>query len=202
MNNKGQAALLVLGIIIVFIVLIIMAIAGAYNGLVNKDVAAKKAWGNVQTAYQRRADLIPNLVETVKGAKNFEQQTQTKIAELRSQATQVQQQVQNAKTPTEIQAAGTQMQDVMSRLMVVVEAYPDLKSNQNFLSLQDELAGTENRIKYERDNYNAAVQDYETTVRSFPTNMLAGMYGFSADKWAMFTADQGAQNTPKVNFSS
>jgi LemA protein len=200
MNKKGQIGL-VLGVIALVIVLCIAIVAGMYNGLVNADVNVKAKWGNVQTAYQRRADLIPNLVDTVKGYKNYEQETLTKITELRSQAGQAQNDVKAAKTPAEIDAAGTEMSSVMSRLLVIVEAYPDLKASQNFLSLQDELSGTENRIKYERDNYNTAVQAYEVKTRSFPTSMLAGMFGFNFDRYKMFEAQAGAENAPKVNFN-
>jgi LemA protein len=202
MNKKGQSGVLVGAIVVIVVMLfIVMIIAGMYNSLVQVDVSTGKAWGNVQTAYQRRADLIPNLVATVQGAKTFEQQTQTQIAALRSQAGQVQQQVQTATTPGELQTAANDMSGIVSRLLVIVEAYPDLKSNQNFLALQDELAGTENRIKYERDNYNTAAQSYQLAVRSFPTNILAGMFGFSVDKWRMFQADASAQTAPKVNFT-
>ena len=176
MNNKGNVwlGIGIAFLIVLFIVLIIGGwIAGTYNTLVAPDTGTAQSWGNVQSAYQRRADLIPNLVETVKGARDFEKSTQTEIAQLRSQAGSIQQNVQNAKTTDELQTAGNDMNGVLSRLLVVVEAYPDLKSNQNFLSLQDELAGTENRIKFERDNYNKQVMVYQTTVRSFPTNMLA-----------------------------
>lgn len=189
------------GMIVLGIIgLMLLVTMGMYNGLVSKDVNVENNWGRVQTAYQRRADLIPNLVETVKGAKNFEQGTQTKIAELRSQAGQAKIDVNNAKDVESMQAAGDQMSSVLSRLMVIVEAYPDLKSNQNFLALQDELASTENTIKYERDEYNNAVRDYKVSVRSFPTSIMANMFGFSQEKWKMFAAEAGAQNAPKVDF--
>jgi LemA protein len=196
MNKKAQVsiALIILIAIIAIIFIVIMWAISAYNGLVQKDVATEKAWGNVQSAYQRRVDLIPNLVETVKGVVKFEQDTQTQIAALRSGIT-------SARTPAELQTAGNKVNSYLQGLNINVEAYPDLKSNQNFLALQDELAGTENRIKFERDNFNAAVQTYKTSVRSFPTNFIAGMYGFPLDKWNMFTADEGAQNAPKVNFT-
>jgi LemA protein len=192
----------IVGVVIVgIIVLLLLMVAGTYNSLVNKDTTVEQKWGNVQTAYQRRADLIPNLVETVKGAKNFEQQTQTQIAELRSQAGQAKVNVQNAQDAEQLQAVGSQMDSVLSRLLVIVENYPDLKSNQNFLSLQDQLEGTENRVKYDRDEYNAAVKDYKQSVRSFPTNIMAGMFGFNVDKWKMFQAAAGAETAPAVNFT-
>jgi LemA protein len=194
MNHKGQLGIVLLVILAVFVAGILI-VAGMYNSLVQNDVAAGKAWGNVQTAYQRRADLIPNLVATVQGVANFEKSTYTAVTEARSGWT-------NAKTSEEKVAAAQSMDSALSRLLVVMENYPDLKANQNFLALQDELSGTENRVKFERDNYNKAVQAYQLSVRSFPTNIMAGMFGFSADKWKMFEADQGAQNAPKVgNFS-
>lgn len=196
-NRKAQLSgvLIALIVIIALIFFVILWAVGIYNALVQKDVAVEKAWGNVQTAYQRRVDLIPNLVETVKGVVKFEQDTQTKIAALRSG-------INSARNPDELQAAGNQVNSYIRGLNINVEAYPDLKSNQNFLALQDELAGTENRIKWERDNFNGAVQSYKTSVRSFPTNFIAGMYGFNLDKWNMFKAEEGAQNAPKVNFTS
>jgi LemA protein len=192
---------ILLGIVIVCIIfagLAVLIVGGTYNSLVGKDTTVENQWAHVQTAYQRRADLIPNLVDSVKAAKDFEQQTQTQIAQLRSQAGQAKIDMGNAKDAEQLQAANTQMSSVLSRLMVIVEAYPDLKSNANFLALQDELAGTENRIKWERDNYNNAVQDYKVATRSFPTNIIAGMFGFAPDKWKMFQADAGAEKAPSV----
>jgi len=200
MHKKGQAWIGVVAVLaILFIIFLI--IAGMYNGLVSKDVATSKAWGNVQSAYQRRADLIPNLVATVQGSATFEKNTQTEIALLRSGAQQVSQQVASATTPEQLQAAQGQMTGLIGRLNVVVEAYPQLTSVQAFRDLQVQLEGTENRVKFERDNYNTAVQTYQTSVRSFPTNVLAGMFGFSTDKWKMFQADQTAQTAPVVKFN-
>jgi LemA protein len=184
------ALIVIIAVIIAVIVIGFLFVMDAYNSLVQKDVAAEKAWGNVQSAYQRRVNLIPNLVETVKGVVKFEQDTQTQIAALRS----------GIKTPTELQTAGANVNSYLQGLNINVEAYPNLKANENFLALQDELAGTENRIKWEMDNFNAAVQSYKTSVRSFPTNMLAGMFGFDVDKWNMFSAEPGAEIAPKVKF--
>ena len=135
-------------------------------------------WANVQSAYQRRADLIPNLVETVKGYRDYEANTLIQITELRSEAGQAKVSIDSATSPAELQAAMGNMNSVLSRLLVIVENYPDLKANENFLSLQDELAGTENRIKVERDNYNAAVRDYNILARRFPTSIIARWFGF------------------------
>jgi len=202
MNKKGQmsggaVALIILGIV-VFLVLIAV---GMYNGLVKKDVEVTNQWAKVQASYQRRADLIPNLVETVKGSASFEMTTLTQITEMRSQAGQIQSQVASATTPEQLAATQSEMSGLLSRLMVIVEAYPTLKSNENFLALQDELAGTENRIQFERNNYNDAVRNYQVGVRSFPTNIIANMYGFDADKYNMFQADAGADKAPKVGFN-
>ena len=211
MDNKGQVdagtssshtGWIIFGVVAMIIVIIIMSVAGMYNGLVSKDVAVTKNWGNVETAYQRRADLIPNYMAIVQGAMSFEKSTQTEIAQLRSDAGQIQQQVASAKTPDELQSAENQMPSLVGRVNVVVEAYPDLKSLTNFQAFQDELAGTENRIKFERDNYNTAVQSYQVAVRSFPTNILAGMYGFSVDKYKMFQSQAGAENAPKIVFNT
>lgn len=202
MNNNTTVLLGVLAVLLIIAIGGGLAYMGLYNSLVAKDVDVENKWAKVASAYQRRADLIPNLVETVKGARDFEEETQTKIAELRSRAGSVQQQVAGADSIEDLQNANAGMSSVLSRLLVIVEAYPDLKANQNFLSLQDELAGTENRIKYERDNYNDAVQSYKTAVRTFPGSLVAGMSGLSADKWKMFEADQGADKAPTVDFNS
>jgi LemA protein len=178
-------------VVIIVIALIIMSGIGMYNGLVKSEVAVDNQWANVQAVYQRRADLIPNLVETVKGAKNFEQQTLIAITEARSAWT-------NAKTPEEQVAAANGVESALSRLMVVVENYPELKSNQNFLALQDELANTENKIAVERQRYNGVVQTFNTQLRVFPTSIVAGMFGFG--KRTFFAATQGAENAPGVQF--
>ena len=200
MNKKGQV-LMVLGVIVLVAVVCIAVIAGVYNSLVSKDTNVQAKWGNVQSAYQRRADLIPNLVATVQGSANFESKTQTEIASLRSGAEQVSKDVATATTPEQLQSAQTQMTGLIGRLNVVVEAYPQLNSVQAFRDLQVQLEGTENRIQFERNNYNTAVQTYGTAVRSFPTNIFANMFGFSIDKWKTFQADETAQSSPKVNFT-
>jgi len=194
MNKKGQAAAITLIVLVVAILFIGMWIAGSYNTLVNKDVSVEGQWGKVQSAYERRLDLIPNLVATVKGSANFEQETQTQIAALRGG-------IKNAKTVSEMQTVDNKMASLISGINVQIEAYPDLKSTENFRALQDELAGTENRIKWERDNYNDLVKDYKASVRSFPSNIIAGMFGFSVDKWEMFASKEGAENAPTVDFS-
>lgn len=195
MNNKGQGAIIALVVILVLIVGVILFAVSAYNNLVNLDVSTSKAWGNVETAYQRRADLIPNLVATVQGAANFEKSTYIGVAEARTQWL-------GAQTVNDKMVAGQNMESALARLLVTVESYPQLKANQNFLGLQDELAGTANRLKFEQDNYNGAVQNYQYGVRKFPSNLFAGMFGFSADKWQMFKANEGAKVNPVVNFTN
>ncbi len=171
-----------------------------YNSFVTLDENVKQSWGQVQSAYQRRADLIPNLVNTVKGYANFEQQTLTQVVEARAKATSVQIDPSNI-TPEklkEFQSAYGEMNSALSRLLVTVEKYPDLKANQNFLELQAQLEGTENRIKVERDNFNKAVTEYNKKVRQFPGTLFAGIFGFG--QRAQFEAEANAQNAPKVEF--
>ena len=182
------------------VVLTIMWGVSKYNGFVRLDKDADRAWGNVASAYQRRADLIPNFVETVKGAANFEKSTLTEITELRSQAGQAKIDVSNAKSIEQIEAAGASMSSALSRLLVIVENYPELKATQNFLAFQDELAGTENRVKWERDQYNEIVKSYQVGVSTIPGVFIARMGGFAPDKHKMFQAETGAENAPKVSF--
>ncbi|MFD2999973.1 LemA family protein [Pontibacter toksunensis] len=171
-----------------------------YNTMVQKDETVEAQWANVQNSYQRRADLIPNLVNTVKGAANFEQETLTQVIEARAKATSVNISADNL-TPENIQqfqAAQGQLSGALSRLLATVEAYPELKANANFQELQAQLEGTENRISVERRKFNEAVQDYNTTVRSFPNNLMAGVFGF--ERKGHFEAEAGAQTAPTVQF--
>jgi LemA protein len=153
------------------------------------DEGVNGAWGNVQTAYQRRADLIPNLVATVKQYTKYEGEVLTEITKARASVGQ-------AQTPAQLQTAGAEMNSALSRLLVVMENYPELKANQNYLDLQAQLEGTENRIKVERDIYNAAVKTFNTAVRRFPTNIVAGMFGFGQKDY--FEAAPGSENAPDV----
>jgi LemA protein len=171
-----------------------------YNTLVQLDEQVKSQWAQVQNVYQRRADLIPNLVNTVKGVAKFEQETLTKVMEARAKATSVN--VDPGKlTPESIQqfqAAQGQLSQSLGRLLAVVEAYPDLKSNQNFLELQSQLEGTENRITTERQKFNQVTQEYNAKIRSFPSNLTASMFGFSQKGY--FQAEAGSDKAPKVEF--
>jgi LemA protein len=174
---------------------------GGYNKMVNLDEEVKAKWANVQSDYQRRADLIPNLVSTVKGAANFEQETLTRVIEARAKATQVTISPDNL-TPENIQRfqqAQGELSGALSRLLVVSEQYPTLQATQNFRDLQAQLEGTENRIKVSRNDFNSAVQTYNSTIRRFPNNLFAGMFGFNRKEG--FAADPGSQNAPKVDFS-
>lgn len=168
--------------------------------MVQLDEQVTSQWGQVQNVYQRRADLIPNLVASVKGAANFEQETLTRVIEARAKATSVQVDPTNL-TPEAIQkfqASQGQLTAALGRLMVVSERYPELKANQNFLELQSQLEGTENRITVERMKFNDATQQYNTKIRTFPNNMTAGMFGFQ--KKGYFQAEAGSNKTPKVEF--
>src|SRR6201994_538216 len=182
--------LIVLGVIIV----ICLIGSCSYNGMVSKEEAVKAKWGAVQSQYQRRADLVPNLVATVKGAANFEKSTLVEVTEARAKATSIQ--VDPTKlNPDNIQkyqAAQGQLSTALGRLLVASENYPDLKANQNFSGLQIQLEGTENRINTARIYYNAAVQDYNTTIRSFPYSIVAGSHGYTPK--GSFTADAAAQS--------
>ncbi len=183
----------VIGLIIGGLLLLatVVGISG-YNALVQRQEAVHGAWAQVETVLQRRYDLIPNLVATVKGYAAHEKNVLEEVTRLRSQWGA-------AKTVPEKVDAAQQLEGALSRLMVVVERYPDLKANQNFLALQDELAGTENRIAVERHRYNDAVRSYNIAVRAFPSNLIAGMTGFTPSS-AYFQAAAEAQPAPKVSF--
>lgn len=193
--GKGLIAVIV---IIVVLGLIALAFFGQYvsakNSMVQKNEAVKAAWSQVDIVLQRRADLIPNLVETVKGFAQQEQTVFGDIAKARSA-------LLSAGTPQQKIAANGQLDGALGRLLVVVENYPQLKSNENFLRLQDELAGTENRIAVERKRYNDTLQDYNTYIQQFPQSLFAGWAGFKPND-AYFAASEGSRQVPKVNFGS
>jgi len=194
----GKILAIVLVIVLVFFV--ITGVSG-YNRVVKLDQGVSQSWSQVENQYQRRADLIPNLVETVKGAANFEQETLTRVIEARAKATQVQitpEQLEDPEALRRFEQAQGELSSALSRLLVTVEQYPELKANANYLALQDELAGTENRIGNERRRFTETVQTYNTAVKSFPMNVLAGMFGFHPK--AYFEAREGAEEAPKVNF--
>jgi len=185
-------------IVIIILALITLIVFGQYvgvrNTLVGKNEAVKAAWSQVDIVLQRRADLIPNLVETVKGYAKQEQTVFGDIAKARSA-------LLSAGTPADRIAANNQLDGALGRLLLIVENYPQLKSNENFLRLQDELAGTENRIAVERKRYNDTLQDYNTYIRQFPNNVFAGWAGFKPND-AYFKAAEGSREVPKVNFGT
>jgi LemA protein len=194
------------GIVVILIFIVIiggLALGGIYNRLVRLQQGVDQSWAQVQNVYQRRADLIPNLVNTVSGAANFEKSTIVEVTNARASVGQVK--IDPNKAPTDaaqleqFQAAQGALSNALSRLLVVVERYPELKANQNFLSLQAQLEGTENRISVERGNFNTAVQNYNTAVRSVPANFVAGMFGFAPRPF--FAAQPGAEKPPPVNFN-
>ncbi len=192
--SKGlKIVLIVLTIIVIGVIVVALSLKNTYNSLVTLDEDVNKAWAQVENVLQRRYDLIPNLVETVKGFAKQEREVLTEVTKARAS-------VGGATTRSETMEANNQLSSALSRLLVVVERYPDLKSNQNFIRLQDELAGTENRIAVERKRYNDVVGLFNQRVRRFPTNIIAGMLGF--EKRDYFEAPEAAQEAPRVDFSN
>lgn len=188
--------------IIILVILAIVVVWGitGYNGLVKSDEAVSTAWSNVENQYQRRADLIPNLVNTVKGYAAHEQETLDAVVAARARATQVTVDAENM-TPEMLQQYQKSQGEVgaaLGRLLAVAESYPELKANTNFLELQAQLEGTENRISVERRNFNEVAKQYNTSIRTFPRNILAGMFGF--EKRPYFEAQEGAESAPVVQF--
>lgn len=191
----------IIGIVVIGIVLIsIFSAISMYNKMPGLEEGVNSQWAKVESAYQRRSDLIPNLVNTVKGVANFEQQTLTGVVEARAKATSVNIDPTklNAESIKQFQQAQGGLSSALSKLMVVVEKYPELKATQNFLELQSQLEGTENRINVERNKFNEAAQAYNSFIRRFPNNLFAGMFGF--EKKAYFEAEEGAQKAPEVKF--
>ncbi|HAX94620.1 MAG TPA: LemA family protein [Bacteroidales bacterium] len=199
--KKGCIIWIIVGVILVLIVLGLVSWGTrAYNQMVSLQEGVTSQWGNVETQYQRRADLIPNFVNTVKGAAAFEQETLTQVIEARAKATQVTVDPANmtAENLQEFQAAQGDLSSALSRLMVVVERYPELKATQNFRDLQVELEGTENRISTERRKFNEVAQSMNTYIKRFPQNIIAGMFGFTARPY--FESMEGAEKAPEVTF--
>lgn len=198
----SKGLLIGIGLVLV-LVFVGMGLVGRYNDLVSLEEGVDAQWGNVQTAYQRRADLIPNLVETVKGYAEHEQETLTAVIEARAKATQMNAQItpESLNDPNFMQQfdqAQQGLSSVLSRLMVTVERYPELKADQQFLNLQNQLEGTENRISVERRRFNEAAQTYNGTIRRFPASIVASLFGF--ERKAYFESAAGAENAPTVNF--
>ena len=195
-GTRNLTLLIVLGLVLI---LGVWSCSG-YNGLVKEDESVKKSWNNVQTEYQKRYDLVDNLVNTVKGAAKFEQETLTQVIQARSKASSIQlnaDQLTNENIQ-KFDQAQSELSGSLGRLLVSVERYPELKATANFMKLQGQLEGIENDVRVSRTNFNESVNKYNTKVRSFPTNIFAGMFGFSAREG--FKADQGAEKAPKVQF--
>lgn len=191
-----------LGLVITIAIVAVVLIWGVsgYNRLVSMDEGVQNKWADVETQYQRRADLIPNLVNTVKGYAAHEKETLEGVVKARSEATSVKVDPENmtAEQMAQYQKAQNGVSSALSKLLLVVEKYPDLKANQNFLELQSQLEGTENRITVARRDFNGAAKEYNTAIRKFPKNILAGMFGF--EKKAYFEAQEGAEKAPEVQF--
>ena len=191
---------IVIAVIVVVVLILYSSFKGSYNSMVTMEENVTASWAQVENVYQRRADLIPNLVATVQGYADFEKETLQGVIEARSKATSVTIDPTNmdAQAMQQFQSAQDGLSSALSRLMVVVERYPDLKANQNFMDLQTQLERTENRITVERRNFNTAAQGFNTYIRQFPKNILASLFGF--EKKAYFTAQEGAEQAPKVEF--
>lgn len=196
----GKKTLIIIGVIAVMLLIGYSSIKNTYNTIVNQNEEVKIAWSQVENQYQRRSDLIPNLVKTVKGYADFEQETLTAVVEARAKATSttINADNLNEQSLAQFQQAQDGLSSALSRLMVVVEKYPDLKANQSFLQLQAQLEGTENRIAVERRNFNTTVGAYNKNIRTFPTNLYAGFFGFEEEPY--FEAVEGSEKAPEVNF--
>jgi LemA protein len=202
MANK-KFAIGCLGVIVLVAIIAVVSGIGTYNSLVKLDQAVRSQWAQVENVYQRRADLVPNLVETVKGAANFEKETFTAVTEARSKVGQIQlgqNLINNPEALAKFQEAQDGLSSALSRLMVVVEKYPELTATQNFRELQSQLEGTENRITVERMRFNEAAQKFNTRRMSFPTVLIAGLFGERFKEKAYFKAQPGAETAPKVKF--
>lgn len=191
---------IILGVVGLLILLMVFSVMGSYNNMVTKDEAVTGQWSQVENVYQRRADLIPNLVNTVKGYASHERETLEGVVNARAKATSttIDPSKLNAESIKQFAAAQDGLSSALSKLMVVVERYPDLKANQNFLELQSQLEGTENRITVERQKFNESAKDYNTFIRKFPKNIWAGMFGF--EKKDYFEAAAGSEKAPEVQF--
>ena len=195
-----------IGVVVVLVLVLIVGYStfkNTYNKMVTLDESVNNAWAQVENVLQRRMDLIPNLVETVKGYASFERETLEAVIQARANATKTQVNaeslMENPQLMNQYLESQNQLSSALSRLMVVVERYPELKANQNFLRLQDELAGTENRIAVERRRFNDVVREYNQTLRQFPTNIIAGFFGFETRPY--FEAPEEAQQAPRVEFN-
>lgn len=192
MVEFGKTLLVVVGALALIVLIFVVWFIGTYNSLVSTDQTVNEKWSQVENQYQRRADLIPNLVETVKGYAKHESTVFTDVTKARSQWA-------SAKNPDEKMKAAGEMDSALSRLMVVVESYPQLKASETFVALQAQLEGTENRVTVARMDYNTAVREYNVMIKGIPTSIVAGIYGY--DDKPFFEAEKGAEKAPKVNFT-
>jgi len=200
---KSKTLIGCLGILLIVVIIIGLTVSGTYNSLVTLDQSVRSQWAQVENVYQRRADLVPNLVETVKGAAAFEKDTFTAVTEARAKVGQVRLDdsiVNNPEAFAKFQEAQDGLSSALSRLMVVVEKYPDLKATQNFRDLQVQLEGTENRITVERQRFNETAQAFNTKRNKFPTVLIAGFFGEKFKEKSYFKAQAGAETAPKVQF--
>lgn len=197
---KNKTLWITLAVIVILFIAGFSWVKGTYNTMVTQDESVKTAWSQVENQYQRRLDLIPNLVNTVKGYASHERETLEGVVTARAKATQatIDPSNMNEETMQKFQSAQGELSSALSRLMLVIERYPDLKANQSFLELQAQLEGTENRISVERKRFNEVAQSYNTYIRSFPTTILSGTFGFEPK--AYFAAESGAEKAPKVEF--
>lgn len=195
-----KKSIIVIGVIVVIAIALFGWVKGAYNGMVEQEEGVNTAWAQVENVYQRRADLIPNLVNTVKGYAAHEKETLQGVVEARAKATQMTVNMDDLSEENikKYQAAQGELQQAIGRLLMLTENYPDLKANENFRDLQAQLEGTENRITVERQKFNETAKVYNTNIRKFPTNILAGMFGF--EKKGYFEAQEGAEKAPEVKF--
>jgi LemA protein len=191
--NVLMTILITLGVIILICLMLFSWVAGAYNTLVSADTSTENSWAKVQTAYERRLDLLPNLARTVKGSSDFEKETLVGVAKARGG-------IRVANNPAELEEANRPVMTMMAGMMTYAEQYPNIKSTELYKGLMDELAGTENRIKWERDNYNDAVKTYKTTIRMFPKNIVASIFNFDVNKWEVFESSVNATSAPVINF--
>jgi len=192
-----------LGVLVIVVIIIVLSGVGTYNSLVSLDQKVKAQWGQVENVYQRRADLVPNLVETVKGAASFEKETFTAVTEARAKVGQTKldaNMLNNPEAFAKFQQAQDGLSSALSRLLVVVEKYPELKATENFRTLQSQLEGTENRIAVERMRFNEAAQAFNTKRNKFPTVLMVGFFGDRFKEKAYFKAQEGAETAPKVKF--
>ncbi len=195
-----KKSFIVIAVIVVIVVALFGWVKGTYNGMVEQEENVSKAWSQVENVYQRRADLIPNLVNTVKGYAAHEKETLEGVLAARAKATQMTVNLDDLSEENikKYQAAQCDLQQAMGRLLMLTENYPDLKANENFRDLQAQLEGTENRITVERQKFNEAAKEYNTNIRKFPNNIFAGMFGF--EKKGYFEAQEGAEKAPEVKF--